>query len=786
MGDNPDLEARVRYSTLSGYIELQYTWPWDALCATVSSVDSTHSVIFTFGLNPPADSHAASHSGQSPSPAAQTAGAQILEGAWWKEEADVTGFITLSNTTEQPLPATVQVSDANANPLGTYAVTVSPHGTKRVDLQELAPVTHSLGGLRVTFNGTPDALVVNGALEDLSKGYSAGVPFGSAPAASATASTVSYAELGLMAGAADPMMHFPGGTVFKPYSVVRNLGTQPISVTPVLYWMQGGGALASRLASFTLSPLQTESLDVLSLLSLSGLKDFNGAVNLVLEVQGPTGSALLASGSVDQSNTYVFEVVPRSVKESASKNLSYWSTANGEDTMVTLWNPADEAQDFVFTIFFSGGRYLLPVHLDPRAAHTFNVSEVIENQIPDSDGNVIPLSVQEGSAKLSGPHGENEHILVAMDAGTYNVRKATCRWMCNNCNGAVSWALLANPFAVAMNGSTQLALTSTWNTGYQYNRTSIATWGSNNTSVATVNTGLVNGVAVGNVTINGVDLGEPLAGQSCGSPPLPCPPDQGISDSAPGTTAPRVDSITPSWGQVGTSVPVTISGRGFGTSPTVGFSGSGIAVTYGTRNDTTISGSFAIAPSAPIGFQTFTVQNNTTTDGSTPQSAPVNFQVTPATATPVNYHIVSESNLNDGSLFFTYTWSSSTGNQSDLYQCTVGESVYYPNYPSTPYIWPLPMVASTTNPTVLSGPGTYQGSTDQNYPPDSYSAPYSAASFNTTQRFWWTCSNYNNNAAQTLSPDVTITRKVFKDTDGFWKYQITKSGYTNTVRLPNQ
>jgi hypothetical protein len=521
------------YATLSGYIELQYSWPWDALCATVSSVDATHSVIFTFGLNPPAGSHAQGHGGQPP--ASPATGTQVLEGAWWKEEAGVTGFIALSNTTEQALPATVQVSDAQANPLGTYTLSVSPHGTKHVDLQELAPVTSSLGGLRVTFNGAPDALLVNGGLGDLSKGYSASMPFGMSPPASAKPATVSYAELGLMTGAADPMMHFPAGTVFKPYSVVRNLATQPISVTPVLYWMQGGGALSSRLASFTLSPLQTKTLDVPALLSPSGLKDFNGALNLVLEVQGPTGSALLASGSVDQSSTYVFEVVPRGVSESASKNLSYWSTANGDDTMVTLWNAADEAQDFVFTFFFSGGHYLFPVHLEPRATQMFNISEVIQNQIPDSQGNVIPLSVQEGSAKLSGTQGENQHILVSMDAGTYNVRKATCAYRCINCNGAVSWAILANPFAVAMNGSTQLTFTSTWNTGNKYDRTRASTWGSSNTSVATVNTGLVNGIGVGNVTVNGADLSEPWPGQVCGSPTPPCPPDQGIDGSAPGT-----------------------------------------------------------------------------------------------------------------------------------------------------------------------------------------------------------------------------------------------------------
>jgi len=38
--------------------------------------------------------------------------------------------------------------------------------------------------------------------------------------------------------------------------------------------------------------------------------------------------------------------VPEAVKESIAKNLSYWSTRDGDDTMVTLWNPADEQTNF--------------------------------------------------------------------------------------------------------------------------------------------------------------------------------------------------------------------------------------------------------------------------------------------------------------------------------------------------------------------------------------------------------------------------------------------------------
>jgi hypothetical protein len=155
----------------------------------------------------------------------------------------------------------------------------------------------------------------------------------------------------------------------------------------------------------------------------------------------------------------------------------------------------------------------------------------------------------------------------------------------------------------------------------------------------------------------------------------------------------------------------------------------------------------------------------------------------------VNFTQVSESNLTNGALFFVYSWQSSTGagKQSDLSSCTVGETVFYPGT-SASYVWPLPMVVNfpTINPTVISGSGSNGGIQDTNQPPDSFQLPYFNSGFNSTQRFRWSCPLYNNGSVNNFVPDITITRRVFKDTDGFFKYQITKSGFTNTIKLPNQ
>lgn len=597
------------WATLNGYVEIQYKWPWDPLCVTVTSVDTVHSVIFTNGLRPfePMNPTAKALLAKGP-------GSQVVEGMWWKQEGQVTGFIALSNTTAKAISAQFQISDISGQPIAEHALTISPHGTKTVPLQELESASGNAGGLRITYRGGPNDLLPNGGLHDEATGYSASVPFASSIAPAKT-STQTFAELGLMTGAADPMMQFPAGTTFTPYSLLRNVSEKPAIVAPSIYWMEGGNARFSQLPAIKLEPYQTQSLDVPALLSAAGLQNFNGTFNLVFDVQG---SVLMTSGSVDQKNTYVFEVMPGSVKESASKSIGYWSTKSGDDTMMTLWNPADEAQDFVLTVFFSGGHYNLAVHLGPRATHMFNMSEIIMNQLPDKNGNLIPTGVQGGSAEISGANAENEHVLLAVDGGIYNVRKATCAYTCINCNGTVSFVYLgAGP--IPYNGNAQASLKVTWNTGKQYDLTTVATWSTTNTSVATVSKGLAHGVKPGDVFVNGEDVSEPWAGQNCGSPPAACPYDTGVSGSGGGPVQPYISGVVPNPVDIGGTGTMTISGFGFSQfsgTPTVKFDGTGISVTApSVLSDGSIIATYSVSWSTPVGSQNVTVSFASGPDG---------------------------------------------------------------------------------------------------------------------------------------------------------------------------
>jgi len=604
------------WAILSGYVEVEYTWAWDPLCVSVTSTDPIHSTIFTYGLQPSVVTDLHSHISKT-----KMNGMYVTDGMWWKPEAGVTGFVGLSNITTGSIDARIQVSDHQNNLLGVYTARISPHSTKIISLKALEQAASgTAGGLRVLHTGTEEGLLINGGLEDQSSGYSANLPFhyrfSPAPAPK---SPETYAELGLMTGPADPMMAFPAGTVFTPFSVARNVSSQPVSITPTLYWMQSGKAHSARLHPFTLVPFETQSIDVASLLSDASVRVVNGSVNLILEAQGQPRSLLMASGSVDQKNTYVFQVLPHGVQESAAKTISYWSTGKGDDTMVTVWNPADESQDYRFTLFFAGGQYALPIHLEARATRVFNISSIIENQIPDDNGNTIPGSVHEGSAKISGTHADNEEILVALDAGTYNVRKATCSYYCISCDGEVLTYVEVSPFNVGKGANSTLSFSVKDNLGNQYY--AAGSWSSSNTTVATVaaqdwnELGMVTGNAHGTSTFYASGSGAIYNSYYCAYDPY-CPDNSSYSGSGGGTVTdntPIVTGISPSDWTAGTTTPaVTITGQYFGTNvPTISFSPSaGITYSLVSYNDSQIVANISVASGTPNEDVTVTVTNN--------------------------------------------------------------------------------------------------------------------------------------------------------------------------------
>jgi len=105
------------YATLSGYVEISYNWPWDPICATIRNLDVAHSLVFSYNFRSVKPLHLPGQ--PQPSSAPSTV---VLDGMWWKQEPNVTGFIALANTTSRPVTAKIEVSDNLGNNFKQHAL----------------------------------------------------------------------------------------------------------------------------------------------------------------------------------------------------------------------------------------------------------------------------------------------------------------------------------------------------------------------------------------------------------------------------------------------------------------------------------------------------------------------------------------------------------------------------------------------------------------------------------------------------------------------------------------
>ena len=273
----------------------------------------------------------------------------------------MTGFVTLSNTTDQQqtVVLTPVQPGNNANP---HQVTLAPHSTEMVKLEDIADQAFApgnrAGGIRVEYQRSQGAVLVTGALANESEGYSANMPFWFRDTSSSSHTQITYASAGLMLGKPDPMMMpgFPKETSFSVYVSLRNTTEKPLDMALQLNYTSGMGMDGSmpvtrNLPAQHLAPFEAKQVDLQGPLSAAGLKNFNGSINLSTSFTGHGGDLVVATGSVDQTGTYVFEVEPQAVGTSNSKFTTYWGVANGNDTMFSLWNPTDTPQDIVATFY---------------------------------------------------------------------------------------------------------------------------------------------------------------------------------------------------------------------------------------------------------------------------------------------------------------------------------------------------------------------------------------------------------------------------------------------------
>jgi Bacterial Ig-like domain (group 2) len=583
-----DLPANLQ-SHLSAYgmAGISYQWSWPAVIATVQNTDETASLTFTSSFRSDVRTvHASPENGR----------AQIIRGTWWLPTANADAFVLIENASLLTKNVDVQFFGHAGNMIGEQHVRLQKHGTTMVQLGSSiggARGVETSGGMEIHYTGPDHGIAAYAGLVDEDAGFSASpVLFESHLDPARPAHEVVLSAPGIMLGNPDPAMQFPSNTYFKPYTILHNISAHALSVNLSLDTEASAGSFQTQpLGTVQLAPGETSQFDFDKQFgSANPLPDGFGHISATF--QGQDGDLLMQSGSTDASKSYVFEVGVSQQADSASRTICFWSVEGDNNTMITVWNYKTTAQDLVLTLHYSGGQYVIPIHLEARRSYNLDMMSLVRSRIPDPSGTLIPSNINSGSAMLSSPKSEFDKISVAIAASVFNVRNATCGGVCNTCNGVTFFGFSPNAYSVPVGRTVNPTVQMTMNTGTTTNNPSGGTWTSQSTSIATVNSsGTVTGISVGSDALGFGLIGVLVdAGTICSSEEINCPTEDVDAEST-ANVIPMV-TFSPTFigvAQGGTqSVSVSLSGASTSSTPitltltTTGGTGAAIFTSGGT------------------------------------------------------------------------------------------------------------------------------------------------------------------------------------------------------------
>ena len=262
----------------------------------------------------------------------------------------------------------------------------------------------------------------------------------------------------------------------------------------------------------------------------------------MVSYSGQAGALLASTGSVDTTGNYVFAVPAHAAGASAGKTSVFWTTANGFDTMYSIWNPASQAQPLLATFQLGNGQtYLYPVTVPALGTAMIDVKEIAAMGTPDSNGNTLPLSVTQGRVSFSAASGKpTDPMNVVIGGGIYNPAKAVCGNTCETCDGCCSFQITPDPATVPAGVLTQLYVKCPWTTGALYDYTESSSWSSGNSSVVVFDSpGLASPQDPGSTTVAAQMPSVPVSqGQICTEGSLPACQYFAATPVAPVTVTP--------------------------------------------------------------------------------------------------------------------------------------------------------------------------------------------------------------------------------------------------------
>ncbi len=431
-------------------------------------------------------------------PAKEFASAR-LEGVWWRPAGSSEVKLALTNTSNSQLSVTVATRGRGRRNSDSQTITLNSRETRVLSVEnhknpDELDIRGKIGGISISHTGAPGALLSCGFVQDPSKGFSNMIVFSDPQKAKTTRLDGAGLRYGMVSGQR-----------LSQIAVVRNVGSLPSVVSGHIPYTLADGAQGSiSLPDIHLAPGEVEKIH---------LPDIPGEVKVAgLEFNYSTspGSVIATALGVSQDRNHVFRLPVRDASDQRSSTGHYpWSIDDNSATVVYIKNATDSPKRYTIFVTYEGGYWAAgEKEISGGQTVTYDLRDLRDNQVPNSDGHTIPLAATAGQVHWS-VRGQEIRTLIGRAEQTDTSSGTSTTSACGVCcpdSFEFAW-LTPGSVSGSIGGVTNFIayrrdMTCYWGiydyqwaypgTGYPWG------WSCDNTSIATVNgSGQATAVGVG-------------------------------------------------------------------------------------------------------------------------------------------------------------------------------------------------------------------------------------------------------------------------------------------------
>jgi len=464
-----------------------------------------------------------------------------IEGIWWLPAGTSTDYLIVSNPYRKPVTGSLALTSASGLSK-QVKLALGPLQTARIDIREALgnSTGGDMGGVTLTFPGN-EGISASEIVFDEVTGLAAIMKLFERDKDESIATHVLRAPM-IALRQPDAALAYPKDTVLSPRLFLRNAGITSLQVSLGIDWRSPNSTGTYKYPAFNLSSNQLRAVD-LGVLQDSGAipKDANWG-NVTLSYTGTSADLVPVAVSYDSKQRYGLQS-PFTEGTNRMFKGGMWHVDSTHNSLITTGNGGSETTKAQVSLFYNGGKsqYRLEKVLAPGQQLLLDVGQLIRNQLPDSDGNVIPPETIMGSYELR----DLDHPAVGLlyeSKLTIDKTYGHASYGCGTCCGYYNPKLNPNPF----NGPPSIYNQDSYVAqeqcgGYWDDFTGSAySWQSTNTAVATLPNSVLYTVAVGSASGNAQNVLQDTH-------PAPRCPTRAMQGNQPVTVVPNITGPNTVW-----------------------------------------------------------------------------------------------------------------------------------------------------------------------------------------------------------------------------------------------